>query len=765
MIILFVLIILASMLFGIGLTLATRINSFYYDKIEGLNEPHVTASINSPQIDEIIEKIKTLDGIEKIETESMISSNGFKIIEPGEDTSISYSYVQNIANQGEISPVHYVEKSENSVKNAVSLPLIFRDTYNYSIDDEITLEINGKTHTYTVYGFFEEVYYGSPLMGILLIYLDDSSYDELLQESHETIKDGVLTNIRLNDIDQSEETLIEVSKAIKSVDPNAQYNGFDVSVGKSAATTVINILSMVMVGFSLIVVLIALIVSGFSITTAVEDDIQSIGILKALGYSSKQVVLAIVLQYGVLAIIGSALGTLISVFSLPLVGNIAAMSAGLLWEIRPSIVTILLSFLVVVGLVVLVAGIFAGKTKKITPISALRNGLETHNFKKNCFPLAKSKLNVNLSIVAKTIFSNVKQSISILVIIIFVGFASTFSMQIYTNLVEDSTAIAGMVGQPQADVWFISGEDFATSKTIFDEIAKMDEVEKNIDYLTDETTVWGIPNVGLNVSSDYSKVNRATVYEGRYPLHSNELAISGVMSDKLGKKVGDVVDLELYGSTHTFIITGLTEQMNNLGQVLDITVDGMKKFLTDYSPLGMLIDLKEGINVPQFISELQSKYTDYAKNIMDMELMTNSAVSSMSAGFAAAIGGILAIMVIVIALVLFLIIKIKILREKTSIGIYRSLGFTTKQLIIQIALSFTSIISVGAILGGIAGALFTNKLVSLLVSGIGVKNVHFVTNPVYLVGVVIGIIVLSFIVSCLVSANIKRITPYSLLVE
>lgn len=230
--------------------------------------------------------------------------------------------------------------------------------------------------------------------------------------------------------------------------------------------------------FSLIVVLIALIVSGLSITTAVEDDIQSIGILKALGYKSRQVVTALVLQDGSLVVIGSTLGVLISVIVLPLVGNIAAMSAGLLWELEPSIATSLLSFVLVVGLIVLLAGIFAGKTKKITPIAALRNGLETHNFTKNRFPLAKSTLNLNFGIVLKTIFSNVRQSVSILVIIILVGLAGAFSMQLYTNLVQDSTVIVGMVGQPQAGVCLMSGEDSATSKSLFDEISKMDGVEK-----------------------------------------------------------------------------------------------------------------------------------------------------------------------------------------------------------------------------------------------------------------------------------------------
>lgn len=765
MITLLVLIILASMLLGVGLTLLTKLNSFYYDKIEGLNEPHVTAAINSPEIDEIIAKIETLDGIEKIETESMISSNGFKIIKPDEEISVSYSYMQNIANSGTISPVNYVEKSEKPAGNAVTLPLIFRDTFDYKIDDDIMFEINGKTHTYTVYGFFEEVYYASPLVGILLMYLDDTSYNALVEESHDSIKGRVLTNIRLDDIDNSEDILVELTSAIKSVDPNAEYNGFDVNVGKTAATTLINILSMVLVGFSLIVVLIALIVSGFSITTAIEDDIQSIGILKALGYMSKQVVLSLVLQYGVLAVIGSAVGIVISIFILPIIGNIAAMSSGLLWEIEPSILTILLSFVLVVGLVVLVAGIFAGKTKKITPISALRNGLETHNFRKNRFPLAKSKLIIDFAIVMKTIFSNVKQSVSILIIIIFVGFACTFSMQIYTNLVEDSSTIAGMVGQPQSDVWFVSGEDFATSQNILDEITQMDEVKNTTDYATSTIDFAEMTNVSLSVSSNFSSADRDTIYEGRYPIHDNEIAISGVISSKIGKKVGDVIDVKLYEKTQSFLVTGLTEQMNSLGQVVDMTVDGMKKFVPDYSPLGLLINLKDGVSIPEFIEELQSKFPDYSKTIMDIALTMDSSVSSMNTGFTAAVYGILAVMVVVIALVLFLIIKIKIIREKISIGIYKSLGFTTRQLIMQIALSFTAIISVGAILGGIAGAMLTNKLVGFLISGTGIKNVHFVTSPIYVVGVIVGTIVLSFIISCLVSSRIKRITPYSLLVE
>jgi putative ABC transport system permease protein len=83
----------------------------------------------------------------------------------------------------------------------------------------------------------------------------------------------------------------------------------------------------------------------------------------------------------------------------------------------------------------------------------------------------------------------------------------------------------------------------------------------------------------------------------------------------------------------------------------------------------------------------------------------------------------------------------------------------------QIALSLSSVIAIGTIIGGILGSIYTNTVSGLLLSSLGINNCHFIINYPYLIFLVIGITIISFVISSLVAFRIRKITPYNLLTD
>ena len=59
------------------------------------------------------------------------------------------------------------------------------------------------------------------------------------------------------------------------------------------------------------------------------------------------------------------------------------------------------------------------RLKKIEVVTALRDGTESHNFKKNHIKLDESGLGINASLALKTMFSNKKQNIITFLLLVF----------------------------------------------------------------------------------------------------------------------------------------------------------------------------------------------------------------------------------------------------------------------------------------------------------------------------------------------------------
>ncbi|MNI48131.1 FtsX-like permease family protein [compost metagenome] len=126
---------------------------------------------------------------------------------------------------------------------------------------------------------------------------------------------------------------------------------------------------------------------------------------------------------------------------------------------------------------------------------------------------------------------------------------------------------------------------------------------------------------------------------------------------------------------------------------------------------------------------------------------------------------VLLVTAVVVSLILYLVIKTMIVKRKRELGIYKAMGYTTYQLMTQIALSFTPVVIVGTTIGGFLGCIGTNPLLSILVRSIGISNSQFKVHLPSVMILCIGIVVFSYLISMLVARRIKRITAYGMITE
>ena len=110
-------------------------------------------------------------------------------------------------------------------------------------------------------------------------------------------------------------------------------------------------------------------------------------------------------------------------------------------------------------------------------------------------------------------------------------------------------------------------------------------------------------------------------------------------------------------------------------------------------------------------------------------------------------------------------LKTVFIKREKEFGIKKAVGFTSRQLRVQLALSILPISIIGSVLGGIAACLTTNKLFDLIFSSYGVKNSDLLINPVVIPVTLAVVTIMVFVISFVMSGRMKKVSAYKLISE
>ncbi|MRX73438.1 FtsX-like permease family protein [Bacillus lacus] len=762
---LFLFIMVAALLLNTGLMVINGMNTFFDHKVEELRDPHVAIMMNQASYQsEFDEFLINYSGVKETESEEMITMNIAKFHFGDSELTTSVN-IFNAEKARSIGPLHLIETlGTTSPDDIIYVPYSFHANGGYELGDNFTITYLEKDYSYIIAGFLETTIMGTTSNGVMKFMLPESSYKKLA-DTVDNRSYGLILSAIMEDSTQSSELLNDFTKEFPQSmegETASEMWGLDIETVKSVNILTVNLVATILVAFSAIIVLVSLIVIRYRISNSIEDGMENIGTLKAIGYTSKQILSSILLQFLLIGLIAGILGIALSYGLMPYIGGIISSLSGLIWNTNLDISTNLVSVFLVVICIVIVTFLSAFRVQRILPVWALRGGIQTHSFKKNYFPLENTKGSVHFLLAIKSMVANARQNVMILFIILSLTFASVFSMVLYYNIASDKTAFVNLFGAEPANVMLAIKSDSNTQE-FMSEIKQMDHVrEVNIfDLITaklDGQTVY------THVTENYNELKNNIVYEGRQPKHENEISISWVVSSRIHKGIGDMVEVEYGSETKKYLVTGLSQSLGNLGQVASLTMEGVQQLHSGYKGTSLYIYL-DGISNKDFIKNLQSKYGNHLVDTLDLDETIVSQTGMYTAAVFAVMLMILFITVLVVVMTLYLVIKTMIIKRKKELGVMKAIGYSTFQLMNQISISFLPVILTGVAIGGVLGYYFTNPMLSILLSSAGVKRLNFI---IHLPGIMLlsgGLILLSYVVSMVVSRRIKDISVYGLITE
>ncbi len=655
-----------------------------------------------------------------------------------------------------------VTEDTSITSDYIYLPYQFYTSGGLDIGDKFSLELQGTKYDLTVRGFLTTPYFGCNNSGSYEFVLDDDTYAGMV--SVEGAPECILVIYELKDGVDESRFGIRVNNDIVTVAPYVNFQQMPVETVISNRTFISLIIVISFLVLSGVVLLVVLFMLISSISNYIRENIKMLGALKAIGYTSGDIRGSVTLLFLLLSCIGAIGGIVLSYVLLPLFAQMSIAQMGIPYSISFLPVPTLIVFSSIVLFTAIVVSVILMNISKIEPIVALRNGIEGHSFRKNHVRLDKTSLGLDMSLAMKTMFFNIKQNIITFVVVGIMVFLCTLGLLMYENF-SVHPKVDMLTFEYCGGVAAFDHETAEDARSFLEEQEGVSNVRNMIMvyfYYGDEDKLM------TYVIDDLNSLNNVNVcFEGRLPMYDNEIAVSGKFASAGGFKVGDTIPMSYGDETYDYLITGFIQTTNNGGKEAYMSADAASR-ITDLSNAPAYYyfdtDTETEEEVDTILNKCEDKYGEHMISKMNFYGIIAGSLTTFKAVATTMLVSMCVISVLVILLVMFLLVKALILNKRKDYGVFKAIGYTSNNLVLQTAMSFMPAIALAVVVSSVLSYLYANSFMNLIMSSFGIIKSNFFIPIQGVILIAVSMILVSFLIAVFESRKVKKIEAYNMLI-
>ena len=698
------------------------------------------------------------------------------------------------------------------LSHPIWLPQYFEITAGYAPGDTFTLVFGGRDYPFTIAGFYSTGLYNSSRHMLKCVITDDDM----------VLLSAVYEEYRLIAFDTEMEFPYEEYYEKCSARSNESVASivilFDKDTEKWSETNFLNVFLYMSVFLSVVTLICAVFLILHKISKDMEEQMVQIGVLEALGYTSRELSLSYICEYILTGGIGAIIGGITAAAFSPVMDTLTRGMINRDVHTDVDILRILIVVISIIALVTFFALSRAARVKKFPPVVAFRKGIKSHHFGKNILPLEKMRHSINLRLAFKGIFSDLRSNIGSGICMIAAGVAVMFSVYTFDFFRGGYNGLLGVTGMeiPDINITMMSG---VNGETFCDEIGKFPEVEKVLltHAILNKVEIKGSNQNSTVISySDFSLTDNIHPKTGRFPEYDNEIMISAKREETENRHIGDNIILKGDVCEKSYMITGIVSAMNNDSMSVYMTEDGYRRIRPSDRPNTVEITLKNEEDRSAFMNKLTALYgasakdtayeqsaqgsleerirakadekmavlisqygvtdVDYAIRIGDTIISGNSSrfvikdISSMKDLAKSQMESIAAVtktfsfwavifIAVVVAVILGIIAASAVKRQRRELGIMKSMGYTSRDLMIQLTLR---ILPVTIISSCIAAVLSVRVQRAFWMAAFGVQIPE--SLPL-MIGTAASLVLFCLIVTYISAGSIRKISVTELMME
>lgn len=454
------------------------------------------------------------------------------------------------------------------------------------------------------------------------------------------------------------------------------------------------LIAAILLVVSICLILIALVILRFIIHFTIAEEFREIGVMKAIGIKNRKIRSLYIVKYLAVSAIGTMAGVACSIpFSKLMISQVSKkiiLSGGNHFWIN-------IAAALFAGISVVLFSYFCTRgIRKFSPIDAIRSGESGERFReKTILHLGKSRLPVPFFMAFNDILSGMKSYISMTIIFILGTLLVIIPMNTINTLRSDHLITLFNMAKSDhvisKELLFRPGDDhranidreLSTVREILENNGIVADVFQEILFRCNVTKAGKITNSLAFQGVGDITCDKYTYIEGSAPQNAQEVALTYITADRVGAKIGDDVEIKVGGTTKTYLVTAITQSMNNMGE-------GVRFYQTeelDYDYAAGSFGIQIGYKDEPDDATLAKRGEMLGSAYPDAKIYTAGGyISYMIGDVAAQLNGmkimILAVILGINMLVAVLMVKSFITKEKHGIALQKAIGFQNKSLIL-----------------------------------------------------------------------------------
>lgn len=746
-----------AFMLNLALVLAFQVDNAYDAKFDELN----TASVNVyiPEVQDtaaLSDELEAIDGVSKVESHQAVYTEA--VVRDFRDTDFDMNTVfYNIDDERSVNRLDVSEESAEISEPAIYLPMYVANFGEFAVGEEIVYAVNGDEYTFFVAEIAEEMQYGNYGKGMMGAYLSASAYEEFYTEN----KDNAIVEYSLvSDDAESVESIKNTVGDILEDKGIAMVAVNDCVSTKDTRTMVCSLLILILIAFACVILLVSVFLSKFRISNSIEDEMVSMGVLKAMGYTGNMIIASLVIPYMLVTAISAALGVVLSYAILPALADFLTMQSGFSFELAFDCGGFAYAVIIPMLIVLVFTVNASNRIRKIQPISAIRGGVDVSAAGNNPLPLEKTRFSTSLRLVLKQMCAAKKQNALLFLVSFVLTVLVAFSGTLFYNVVIKPENFMSTLSEETPDIIFFTE---AGDKEQLAEILQVDSDVRDVLQYTVANVNIDSSAVTAFVCKDFSRVTNDLCYTGRNPQSKNEIALGSAFEDKFN--IGDSITLESGEESYTYKITGFVQSVNYQGAVCELTTAGYEALYGEITMPSLYVYLNDGVVAEEIISRYDDEHSEIIVKTIDSQKMIQTTQEMYMSISAVIIAVIFILTMLIVLFILYIVIKSLIVRRKQELGIYKAMGYTSGQLMLQTAGSFLPVTIAAVLLSSALGMIYMPYINGIIFSAVGAVKNNMELSFAFLMIFAAVLIAMNFIISICLTMPIRKISAYSLIKE
>lgn len=750
-----IIILITALILSCAAVLLLQVDKAYDKKLIKLDTASVNAVVPEFQSSKDLKSdLKQIKSVEKVESHKAILAEATVKEFNGADFAMNTMFY-NMDAERSLNRFELLSESEKSVKNPIYIPLYASDFGGFSVGEEIVYVINGKSHVFTVAGVIEEMQYGNYGSALFCAYLPQEEFEKF----SDTYSDKSVTEYSMALADNADIKKVkeDISKELESKGVMLLSNLDSKSV-KSTRTMTCDLVILILTAFSIIILAVSVFLSNFRVKNSIESEIVNMSVLKALGYTGNEIIAGITLPYVLVSVFFAGLGVGASYLVLPVLSSVLGMQSGFTFDVQFDALSLVAVVLILTAVVTFFTFISAGKIKKTQPIDGLRGNMGSKSSKKNHLPLAETKGNIKFLLVLKQMISTKKQNIMLFLVTFVLTVLIAFSGTLFFNVAIKPENFMSALSDETPDVIVTPQSDKVNE--LEKEIKADNRVENSLQYMSGNVKIKDTAGAVL-ASEDFSKVRNDVCYKGANPAKDDEIALGRVFDGEY--KIGDTVKVSLNETEKSFKVTGFVQSVNLKGEFCELSLEGYESLSeTEQTPV-LYVYLKNPADAEKFAKEY--KNSDYAEDTVNSKKLADEASKMYMDITVVLVAVIFVVTILIVLFIMYIVIKSLLQIRRQELGVYKAMGYTSSQLILQTAGSFMPVIILSTLISTLTATLYMPAVYNAIFEALGVMKNNIEISLVFLLIFAAAEILVNIIISIILCMPVRKISAYSLIKE